>query len=212
METDQITEKIDKLLQIAPWLPTPENLSSLMKNLSNHKNYRYAHECFYQWLGQCNKAKKTLKELLEILEPLKKEQEELLKKECEEAIPSNVSCPQCGADHTKLIRVVTQNFKTLSSEVVIHCCVCGKEMDKTSESSEIFIKLCESTNYVMVDGHLGIYCKKYETIMFPRNGVCPPDIKVRDYDYCKFDGEKWILACKSGIGYYHHVRFLNFVK
>ena len=78
MKTDQITKKIDKLLQIAPWLPTPENLSSLMKNLSNHKNYTHAHECFYQWLGQCNKAKKTLEELLEHLEPLKKEQEEKL--------------------------------------------------------------------------------------------------------------------------------------
>ena len=30
MKTDQITEKMDKLLQIAPWLPTPENLSSLI--------------------------------------------------------------------------------------------------------------------------------------------------------------------------------------
>ena len=47
MKTDQITKKIDKLLQIAPCLPTPENLSSLMENLTNHKNYTYAHECFF---------------------------------------------------------------------------------------------------------------------------------------------------------------------
>lgn len=78
METDIITEKIDKLLQIAPWLPTPENLSSLMKNLSNHKNYIYAYERFYEWLGHCNKVKKTIEELLENLEPLKKECEEKL--------------------------------------------------------------------------------------------------------------------------------------
>lgn len=212
MKTDKITEKIDKLFQIALWLPTPKSLSSLMENLTNHKNYTYAHECFFQWLGQCNKAKKTLEELLENLEPLKKEQEELLKKECEEAIPSNVSCPQCGADYTKLIRVVTQNFGTLSPEVVIHCCVCGKEMDKILDSIENFIKLCESTDYVMVNGHLGTYCKDYEEIVFPRNGMCPPNIKVREYDYCKSDGEKWILACNSGIGPYHHVRFINFVK
>ena len=130
MNTDQITEKIDKLLQIAPWLPTPENLSSLMKNLTNHKNYTYAHECFYQWLGQCNKAKKTMEELLENLEPLKKEQEEKLNNDLEKEIPVDLTCPHCGADHTRLRRVVTQSFRFWTFEVVIHCCVCGKELEQ----------------------------------------------------------------------------------
>ena len=77
---------------------------------------------------------------------------------------------------------------------------------------EKFINLCETSDYVMVNGYLGTYVKDYDEIVFPRNGMCPPNIKVSDYDYCKFDGEKWILACNSGIGYYHHVRFLNEVK
>lgn len=77
---------------------------------------------------------------------------------------------------------------------------------------EKFINLCETSDYVMVNGHLGTYVKDYEEIVFPRNGMCPPNIKVSDYDYRKFDGEKWILACNSGIGYYYYVRFLNEVK
>lgn len=77
---------------------------------------------------------------------------------------------------------------------------------------EKFINLCETSDYVMVNGHLGTYVKDYGEIVFPRNGICPPNIKVSDYDYRKFDGEKWILACNNGIGYYHHVRFLNEVK
>ena len=76
---------------------------------------------------------------------------------------------------------------------------------------EKFINLCETSDFVSVNGHLGIYCKKYETIMFPRNGMCPPDIKVRDYDYYEEGGEKWILHRNGKVGRYH-VRFLNEVK
>lgn len=130
MKIDQITEKIDKLLQIAPWLPTPENLSSMMKNLTTHKNFIYAHECIYQWLGQCNKAKRTMEELLENLEPLKKEQEEKLSNELKKEIPVDLTCPYCGADHTRLRRVVTQTYRFCTFEVVFLCCVCGKEFEQ----------------------------------------------------------------------------------
>lgn len=93
-------------------------------------------------------------------------------------------------------------------------CIIGKELiyNWLMNDKEKFIKLCETSDYVMVNGHLGTYVKDYDEIVFPRNGMCPPNIKVSDYDYRKFDGEKWILACNSGIGYYHYVRFLNEVK
>lgn len=130
MKTDQITEKIDKLLQIAPWLPTPENLSSLMKNLSNYKNYKNAHECFYQWLGQCNKAKNILEELLENLEPLKKEQEEKLYNDLKKEVPVDLTCHHCGAGHPWLMRVIKNLYRFWTPEVVIHCCVCGKELEQ----------------------------------------------------------------------------------
>lgn len=130
MEIDIITLKIDKLLQIAPWLPTPENLSTLMKNLSKHKNYIYAYERFYEWLGQCNKAKNTLEELIENLEPLKKEYEEKLDNDLKKEIPADLTCPHCGADHTRLMRVVSQTYGFCIHEVVIYCCVCGKEVEQ----------------------------------------------------------------------------------
>lgn len=76
---------------------------------------------------------------------------------------------------------------------------------------EKFINLCETSDFVTVNGHLGIYHKKEETIMFPRNGMCPPNIKVRDYEYYEEGGEKWILPrdCKDRR---YHIRFLNEVK
>ena len=74
-----------------------------------------------------------------------------------------------------------------------------------------FIYLCETSDFVLVDGCLGIYDKKYETIMFPRNGMCPPNIKVRDYDYYEEGGKKWILHRNGKVARYH-IRFLNEVK
>ena len=47
--------------------------------------------------------------------------------------------------------------------------------------------------------------------MFPRNGMCPPNIKVRDYDYYEEGGKKWILNRNGKVGRYH-IRFLNEVK
>lgn len=74
-----------------------------------------------------------------------------------------------------------------------------------------FIYLCETSDYVMVNGHLGTYVKEYETIIFPRNGMCPPNIKVRDYDYYEDGGEKWI-SFRNRKDRRYLVRFLNEVK
>ena len=37
-----------------------------------------------------------------------------------------------------------------------------------------FIKLCETSDFVLVDGYLGKYYKKYGVIMFPKYMTCPP--------------------------------------
>ena len=47
--------------------------------------------------------------------------------------------------------------------------------------------------------------------MFPRNGMCPPNIKVREYEYYEEGGEKWIFLRNANVRRYH-VRFLNEVK
>lgn len=35
-----------------------------------------------------------------------------------------------NTDHTRLRRVVTQSFRFWTPEVVIYCCVCGKELEQ----------------------------------------------------------------------------------
>ena len=84
-------------------------------------------------------------------------------------------------------------------------------MREEAMKDKTFIELCETSDFVLVDGRLGIYDKKYETIMFPRNGMCPPNIKVRDYDYYEEGGKNWILHRNGKVGRYH-IRFLNEVK
>lgn len=74
-----------------------------------------------------------------------------------------------------------------------------------------FIKLCETSDFVLVDGYLGKYYKKYGVIMFPKYMTCPPDIMVRDCDYYEEDGKKWILPRDCDVGRYR-VQFLNEIK
>lgn len=85
-------------------------------------------------------------------------------------------------------------------------------MSEEKETFEKFINLCETSDYVMVNGHLGTYVKDYNEIVFPRNGMCLPNIKVSNFEIHKLYGDKWVLVPDGELSYFYRVRFLNEVK
>lgn len=130
---EPIIKAADELMKGTCYLPNPIQIRHLLDNMSKYDNYVYAYEVFYQWVGQCEKVKKLMKIILENLEPLKNEQYESLTKEYETTVPSDLVCFHCGADYTKLMRVIDQNSETWKQEVIIHCNNCGKTLDKVTE-------------------------------------------------------------------------------
>ena len=85
-------------------------------------------------------------------------------------------------------------------------------MNEEKETFEKFINLCETSDYIMVNGHLGTYVKECGEIVFPRNGMCLPNIKVSNFEIHKLYGDKWVLVPDGEFSYFYRVRFLNEVK
>ena len=114
-----------------------------------------------------------------------------------------------GNDDEKANRFIEQIIDKLKTSLSIRRKYMEKRELDNKRIKEKFINLCETSDFVSVDGQLGIYYKKEEIIMFP----FPSDgmIKVRDYDYYEVGDEIWILPRNGEVGRYH-VRFLNEVK